>query len=131
MIVRPWREVEIVLTMERETLNPYVDVEAWVEFTHDSGVTLRRPAFWDGGRTFGVRFASPLAVGRWTWHSYCSVEDAGLAGQSGELVCQPGAPTANRFYRHGFCIFRLQGLLRGCCSSNRPLFGSRLFIPEC
>jgi hypothetical protein len=102
MIVTPWREIELTLTTEHNHPNPYTDVEVWVEFTHDSGLTLRRPAFWDGGRTFRIRFASPLAQGRWTWRSDCTIEDAGLAGQGGELACAPGAPTANCFYRHGF-----------------------------
>ena len=102
MIIHPWREVEIALTMERETPNPYLDVEAWAEFTHDSGVVLRRPAFWEGERTFVVRFASPLGEGRWTWRSFCSIDDPGLAGQSGELHCARGAVTEHRFYRHGF-----------------------------
>ena len=102
MQVYPWREVELTLTMEHEPPNPYTDLEVWAEFRHNSGLTLRRPAFWDGGRTYGIRFASPLAEGRWTWHSYCSVEDAGLTGQGGELVCEPGDPTTHRFYEHGF-----------------------------
>lgn len=98
----PWREIEIALATEHDYPNPYTDVEVWAEFTHDTGLTLRRPAFWDGERTFKIRFASPAAEGRWTWRSFCSTEDAGLAGQSGELVCESGAPTGHRFYRHGF-----------------------------
>ncbi|MBN1579693.1 MAG: DUF4038 domain-containing protein, partial [Anaerolineae bacterium] len=102
MPIYSWREVEIALTAEHDYPNPYIDVEVWAEFTHDTGLVLNRPAFWSRGRTFKIRFASPLAQGRWTWLSFCSVEDGGLAGQCGELVCEPGASTANRFYRHGF-----------------------------
>ena len=102
MPIYSWREVEIALTAEHDYPNPYIDVEVWAEFTHDTGLVLNRPAFWSGGRTFKIRFASPLAQGRWTWRSFCSVEDGGLAGQCGELVCESGASTANRFYRHGF-----------------------------
>jgi hypothetical protein len=102
MLAHPWREVEIALTAERDYPRPYTDVEVWAECTHDTGVTLRRPAFWDGGRTWKIRFASPLADGRWTWRSFSSVADAGLAGRAGELVCEVGPPTNHRFYRRGF-----------------------------
>jgi hypothetical protein len=97
-----WREHAIRLTAEREYPNPYTDVDVWAEFSHEHGLTLRRPAFWDGGRTWRIRFASPLSDGRWTWRSFSSIEDAGLAGQTGEIVCEPGAPTDHRLYRHGF-----------------------------
>ena len=61
MHAHPWRECEITLTAERDYPNPYTDVEVWAEFTHDAGLVLRRPAFWDGGRTWRIRFASPVA----------------------------------------------------------------------
>jgi len=102
MLVYPWREHEFALTAEGDFPNPYTDVEVWAEFTHDTGSTLRRPAFWDGGRTWKLRFASTVAEGRWTWRSFSSVEDTGLDGQSGELVCTAGPRMDHRFYRHGF-----------------------------
>ncbi len=102
MLVYPWREHEIALTAERNYPNPYTDVEVWAEFIHDSGVMLRRPAFWDGGRTWKIRFASPLATGRWTWHSFSSVDDSGLAGQVDDLECATEPMTGHRFERHGF-----------------------------
>src|SRR5207237_9353015 len=86
MVAYPWREIEITLTAERDYPDPYTDVEVWADFTHEREITLRRPAFWDGGRTWKIRFASPVAAGRWTWRSFSSVEDGGLAGQSGELA---------------------------------------------
>ena len=74
----------------------------FVDFTHESGLTLRRPAFWDGAGTWRVRFASPAFGGRWRWRSFSSVDDAGLGGQSGEILCESGPETTHRFYRHGF-----------------------------
>jgi len=50
MLAYPWREIELTLTAERDYPNPYTNVEVWAEFTHDSGIALRRLAFWDGGR---------------------------------------------------------------------------------
>jgi hypothetical protein len=102
MLAQPWREVELTLTSERDYPNGYTDVEVWAEFTHDSGATLRRPAFWDGDRNWKFRFASTMAAGRWAWQSFGSVDDAGLAGQAGELVCAVEPATDHPFYRHGF-----------------------------
>lgn len=102
MKIQPWREAEITLTAAGDYPNPYTDVEVWADFTHDDGTTLRRPAFWDGGRTWKIRFASPVAEGSWTWRSFASVEDVGLVGLAGEFVCEPRPDSGHRFERHGF-----------------------------
>jgi hypothetical protein len=99
---QPWREVELTLTAMQEYVNGYTDVEVWADFTHNDGTVLRRPAFWDGGRIWRIRFVSPRGDGRWTWRSFSTAADAGLAGQTGVIVCEVGAPAANRFHRHGF-----------------------------
>ena len=97
-----WQVCELALAAEHDYANPYTAVDVWAEFTHESGRTLRRPAFWDGGRTWKLRFASPLEAGRWTWRSAGSIADSGLVGQHGDIVCEAGKPTSHRFYRHGF-----------------------------
>lgn len=102
MVVQRWRETELQLQGQRDYGNPYTDVDVWVEFVNESGAVLRRPAFWDGESVWKVRFASPTAQGRWTWRSFCSTDDPGLVGQSGECVCEEGTSSHNRFYRHGF-----------------------------
>lgn len=102
MLAYPWREIEIVLTAAREYPNPYVDVQAWAVFTHETGTTLGRPAFWDSGRDWKIRFVSPVTTGRWTWQSFSTLDDTGLAGQSGELTCQAAPHVDHRFYQHGF-----------------------------
>jgi hypothetical protein len=102
IVAYPWREIEITLTAERNYESPYTQVEVWADFSHGGELNLRRPAFWDGGRIWKIRFASPAGEGRWTWRSFSSVEDGGLAGQSGDLVCEAGPVSNNRFYRHGF-----------------------------
>ena len=96
-----WHEHEITLTAARAYANPYVDVQVWAEFTHTSGATLRRPAFWDGGAIWKVRFAADRA-GTWTWRTSCDADDAGLANQVGEIRCEAGTAESNCFYRHGF-----------------------------
>jgi len=99
--IYPWREHELTFTAARDYPKAYTDVSMWVEFTSGAQASLRRPAFWDGGRTWRVRFAAP-SPGRWEWRSFSSVEDTGLAGQSGELICEAGEATGHRFYKHGF-----------------------------
>jgi hypothetical protein len=102
MLAYPWREVEITLKAERDYPSPYTNLEVWADFSHDMGVSLRRPAFWDGGRTWKIRFASTIPTGHWTWRSFSSVEDNGLAEQSGKLVCAAGPSSDHRFERRGF-----------------------------
>lgn len=103
----PWQAAEITLTASRRYPNPYLDVDVWADFTGPQGQALRRPAFYDGGGTWRVRFAAPSA-GSWHWLTEASQDDAGLAGVSGVLeVAEPAGIGAeplddNRFHRHGF-----------------------------
>jgi hypothetical protein len=99
-----WKEVELTFTAERNTANPYTDTEAWVDFTHDDGMELRRPMFWDGNRTFRVRFASNRSTGSWRWQSASADQDPGLHGRTGTLIAAPGRTSskATIFERHGF-----------------------------
>ncbi|MFG1688242.1 DUF4038 domain-containing protein [Nonomuraea sp. NPDC049269] len=97
-----WREAEITLTASADIPDAYTGVDVWAEFTHDNGLTLRRPAFHDGGRTWRIRFSSPLPHGRWQWTSDASLDDPGLRGATGFVEVEPGGPATNRFQRHGF-----------------------------
>jgi hypothetical protein len=99
-----WQEVELIFTAKRDASNPYTDVEAWADFTHDDGTKIRRPMFWDGGRAFLVRFASTRPSGAWRWRSSSADEDPGLHGRSGTLNATPGKTGAEStpFERHGF-----------------------------
>ena len=96
-----WRAVELEMSAQGTYESPYTEVEVWATFTHESGLTLIRPAFWDGGSRFKVRFASPLPSGLWTWKSDANVDDPGLRGRTGELVAGPNTG-CTVFDRHGF-----------------------------
>lgn len=96
-----WTVHELRFSAEGAYENPYTDLEFWVEFRHEDGTVLRRPGYWDGGSSFGVRFTAAGRPGHWTWQSYCSAPDPGLAGQSGSLDIT-AADDTNRFRRHGF-----------------------------
>lgn len=81
-----WQEVEIVLRANQPYSNPYTDGEVYGLFTHASGTTLKRPAFWDGGDRWLIRFTSPTAEGIWSWRSHSAhSNDAGLHEQTGTL----------------------------------------------
>ena len=96
-----WSEVELEFIAEQDYANPYTDVEASVEFTHESGETIRRPMFWDGGSTFRVRFASTRDRGRWTWESSAANDDGGLGGKTGTLRSVPTPDALTIFGKHG------------------------------
>ncbi len=96
-----WREVEIELQAIHDHANPYTGVEVWAEFSHDSGTAIRRQAFWDGGRTWRIRFA-PTCPGRWRWRVGSATGDPGFDGCDGVVDCGDDRSTRHRFYRHGF-----------------------------
>jgi hypothetical protein len=108
-MTRPWQAAEIALAAAGGYANAYTGVDVWADFVgphfDDDGRVLRRPAFYDGGSTWRIRFAAPSA-GSWRWRTDASVDDPGLRGVSGVVEVDPcirsGAPSENRFHKHGF-----------------------------
>ncbi len=96
-----WEMVEIELTATETYANPYVEVEVWVDFTHENGTTIKRPGFWDGGSSFKVRFASIEDSGVWSWDADANVDDPGLTEPSGQLAATE-ATQDTQFSEHGF-----------------------------
>ena len=77
--VHVWETQEITLQSSREYANPYAEVECWIELR---GPDFKRRiyGFWDGERTFKVRFVA-TKPGEWTWHAGSNhVDDEGLNG---------------------------------------------------
>lgn len=93
-----WREIEIDLPGP-EAANPYTDVDLWVTFCHHAGEVLTRPAFFDGGTTWKVRFASTQPDGNWTWTAH---GDPSVDGLTGELLAAPPVPGGHSAYERGF-----------------------------
>jgi hypothetical protein len=87
-----WRQVELAFESARDVAGAYTAVEAWVEFVHSGGATIRRPAFWDGGRTWRVRFTSPVPEGTWRWTAKTTPSVEGIDGAGGTLAAGAGAP---------------------------------------
>ncbi len=109
---RPWEPFEITMTASAEVGNAYVGglpeggkpfVE--VTFTGTSGdaqgLRYTVPGFWDGGRTWKVRFAAP-GPGQWSYTAASS--DPALRTVSGSLDCTAWSD-AEKYAnpaRHGF-----------------------------
>lgn len=83
--VRVWDMQEVTFRAAREYANPYVDVEMWIEL-EGPDFSRRVYGFWDGGRTFKVRFVA-TRPGTWSWRSGSNrVDDEGLNGGRGTFV---------------------------------------------
>ena len=82
--VHVWETQEIILQSVRDYPNPYAEVDCWIEL-EGPGFAHRIRGFWDGGRTFRVRFVA-TAPGEWRWRSGSNQpEDAGLNRGAGKL----------------------------------------------
>lgn len=91
---------EGVFTSAAQYDNPLRDVALVVTFTAPDGRQQKVDGFWDGGRTFRVRFC-PEVEGEWAWESSCSnTADEGLHGRRGSFRCIPYSGD-NALYRHG------------------------------
>jgi len=92
--------VELSFTAAHDYADPFNEVTLDVVFTEPGGRALRVPAFWDGARSWKVRYASPL-VGKHQLRSECSVvDDNGLHGVSGTVEIKPYGG-GNPLYTHG------------------------------
>ena len=80
--------------------NPIQQATLEVVFTSPGNVTSKVYGFWDGGKTWRVRF-SPNMPGEWRWATTCSdTQNKGLHRQSGTFLCTPPVGTG-RFEQHG------------------------------
>lgn len=92
--------VEIRFPSTTICADPFRDVVLDVAFTAPSGKTLVVPAFWSGGQTWCVRYASP-ETGTHAFRTLCSDEgNLSLHGQVGEVAVEPYQGD-NPLYRHG------------------------------
>jgi len=95
-----WTRFEASFESVRAYENPSQDVELVVEFQSPDGRRLEILGFWDGGKTWKVRF-SPERSGEWSYRTSCKpAEDTGLQDQRGKFLCQP-YQGENDLYRHG------------------------------
>jgi hypothetical protein len=99
--VEQWNVMEIVLVSSKHYTNPFYEVELTATFTAADGRVIVRPAFWDGGDTFKIRFA-PTTVGTWQMTTACSdASNSGLHAVTQTIVCRPYAGNL-AIYKRGF-----------------------------
>lgn len=98
--VPQWNTIELNFNAANAYTNPYTDIEVWAWFTNDKGDSLIRPAFWNGGNTWTVRFAPPDNNSSWQWRLESNIKDNGFIGKKGMLRSVPYNGT-NRLIKHG------------------------------
>ena len=99
-VVAKWGRFEHSFRSSLAYSNALQEVSLRVVFTSPLGETNEVDGFWDGGRTWRVRF-SPAQPGRWKFRTVCSDgANSGLHKQSGEFLCT-AAIGLTRFERHG------------------------------
>jgi hypothetical protein len=100
VIVPKWGKFEKSFTSTILYTNALQEASLRVVFTSPAGETLEVPGFWDGGKTWRIRF-SPDQLGRWTFATYCSdAANAGLHQQRGGFLCAVNT-SQNALNRHG------------------------------
>ncbi|MDG3007370.1 apiosidase-like domain-containing protein [Paludisphaera mucosa] len=87
--VEAGKVAEVAFTSAKDRADPFNEITLDVVFTAPDGATLRVPAFWDGGKSWRVRFSSRQA-GEHRFVSACSdAGDAGLNGVAGVVEVVP------------------------------------------
>ena len=80
--------------------NPVQEAALTAVFTAPSGEKLKVPGFWDGGKTWRVRFA-PTQTGNWKFETTCSdASNNGLHQKSGEFTVT-AATGSTALSKHG------------------------------
>src|ERR1043166_967512 len=99
-VIAEWSRFEHTFKSSFAYSTPLGAAALSVVITSPSGETRTVNGFWDGGRTWRVRF-SPGEIGRWTFRSSCSdAANKGLHEQTGEFICS--VPSGqSRFAQHG------------------------------
>lgn len=86
--VEQYKKFEASFTSDRVYENPLYDLEHFkVTFTSESGREKTVHGFWDGNKTWKVRFLAD-ELGNWTFRTSCSDEqNKGLNNQTGSFEC--------------------------------------------
>ncbi len=97
-----WQPMELTFTAGKDCDDPFDFVRAKLSatFAGPDGARLEVPGFWDGGRTWKIRF-TPTRAGEWSYAtSFTDAGDHGLHGQRG--IFQAGLPAPGNALRlHG------------------------------
>lgn len=98
--VPKWQPLELTFKSSHTYTNALQEAEVRVLFVSPLGETNRVYGFWDGGKTWHVRY-QPTFPGRWTYYTMCSdTANAGLHEQTGSFLCT-ASKGEDRFASHG------------------------------
>lgn len=96
-----WNVIEIILHSDHNYTHPFDDVEITAVFEGPNSKKISRPAFWDGGNIWKIRFA-PTVVGKWKMKTYSNKrKDRGINGVKATITCMPYSGSLD-IYKHGF-----------------------------
>lgn len=96
-----WRAIELTLHSEIDYKDPFNEVIVDAIFEGPKGLKMVRPAFWDGGNTWRVRFAPPQK-GVWKLTTVSNkTNDGGLHSVKG-IVRSEKYKGSLEIYKHGF-----------------------------
>ncbi|MEO1449250.1 MAG: DUF4038 domain-containing protein [Bacteroidota bacterium] len=118
MAAPQWETIEIELMAEGAYINPYTEVSVVASFENEKGETISRPAFWDGGKSWKIRFASPDPDSKWTWQTRAEPADSGLM-RSGIIQAQTNS-SDNKLIQAG--LLTMSRGKRSVIHSNRTPF---------
>ncbi|MDA2931340.1 DUF4038 domain-containing protein [Acidobacteria bacterium AH-259-O06] len=116
-----WMKFEQSFTSDKDYENPLYNVSQFsVHFRSPTARLKKISGFWDGGRTWKVRFA-PDEKGTWSYRTECSdTSNSGLHEQTGSFeVVEHASPHA--LYRRG-SIVRPKGRYYLTYSDGTPFF---------
>ena len=99
---RKWSVIELTLYSNQYYDNPYTNVKITAHFSGPKGEEKTVQGFWDGGNTYGVRFA-PTRKGIWHYTIYSSPEDDGLS-RTGSFDVGEAKPDTHGFLRRD-CVY--------------------------
>jgi hypothetical protein len=94
--VPKWSIYELTLTASDQAADPYRHTNLVGVFSGPNSQAVVVNGFWDGGRTFRVRFA-PTVEGTWTFMTVSS--DSAMDGHMGSIQCTPAKAGAHGFVR--------------------------------
>jgi hypothetical protein len=90
LVAQQWQYISLSFESSVVYSNPYMDVDMHADFVHSGGMTIRRPAFWDGDSIWRIHFTSPLDEGKWSYVTYCTDENnQGLHHKEGSFAAAP------------------------------------------
>ena len=84
-----WSVQDLAFQASKDYGNPYLEAALTAEFSGPSGARVEVKGFWDGGRTFKVRW-TPALPGKWAYVTRSA--DPGLNGKRGEVHATPPDP---------------------------------------